>query len=78
MSTMEQLPDIPRLSGDIILEVFTHRSIRFAGAPLNEEYGDNDRLALLGEKAFNLAITDAMFRKRPMLKADELDVSDNC
>ena len=77
ISTMPDLPNIPRLSGDIILEVFTHRSIRFAGAPANEEYGDNERLASLGEKAFDLAVSDALFRKRPMLKAEDIDVS-NC
>ncbi|KAH8099376.1 ribonuclease III domain-containing protein [Cristinia sonorae] len=72
---MDPPVSIPRLSGDIILEVFTHRSLRFAGAPANEdsEYGDNDRLAFLGDKAFDLAVTDALFRKRPMLSAEELE-----
>lgn len=77
ISTMDPLPSIPRLSGDIILEVFTHRSLRFLGAPINDdsEFGDNDRLALLGEKSFEIAVTDALFRKRPMLKADEIEAS---
>ncbi|KAI0785071.1 hypothetical protein C8Q75DRAFT_809611 [Abortiporus biennis] len=74
-SKMTSLPPIPRLSGEIILEVFSHRSLRFRGAPADEdlEFGDNDRLAAIGEKAFELAVTDALFRKRPMLKATEIE-----
>lgn len=71
------LPSLPKLPGDIVLEVFTHRSLRFPGAPINEdsEYGDNERLAILGEKAMETAVTDTLFRKRPMLKAFEIEVS---
>lgn len=73
---MSSLPAIPRLSGDLILTVFTHRSLRFPGAPMDDdsEYGDSDRLAVLGEKALDIAVTDALFRKRPMLKSNELRV----
>ena len=73
---MASLPPLPKLTGEIILEVFTHRSLRFPGAPINEdsEYGDNERLAILGEKALETAVTDTLFRKRPMLKAHEIEV----
>ena len=73
---MDTLPPLPGLSGDIILEVFTHRSLRFPGAPTagGDEYG-NDRLAAIGEKALEMAITDALFRQRPVLKAVEIEVS---
>ncbi|GJE85783.1 ribonuclease 3 [Phanerochaete sordida] len=69
------IPPIPKLQGEIILEVFTHRSIRFPGAPVNQdsEYGDNDRLAVLGEKVLEAAVTDALFRKRPMLKGSDIE-----
>ncbi|TCD65654.1 hypothetical protein EIP91_002327 [Steccherinum ochraceum] len=70
---MNPIPNPPRLSGDIILEVFTHRSIRFAGAPANEDFGDADRLAFLGEKAFDIAVVDALFRQRPMLAVDDIE-----
>ncbi|KAI0734672.1 ribonuclease III domain-containing protein [Fomitopsis betulina] len=72
---MESLPVAPKLRGDIILEVFTHRSLRFPGAPINEdsEFGDNERLAVLGEKVLELAVTFALFTKRPMLKSVELE-----
>ena len=73
---MSNLPAIPRISGDLILTVFTHRSLRFPGAPRDDdaEYGDSDRLAVLGEKALDMAVTDALWRKRPMLKAEEIQV----
>lgn len=72
-----QLPPIPKLNGDIILDVYTHRSLRFPGAPLDQdsEYGGGERLAVLGEKVLEAAVTDALFRKRPMMKGTEIDVS---
>ncbi|CAL1695090.1 unnamed protein product [Somion occarium] len=71
--TMELAP-LPALSGDIILEVFTHRSLRFPGAPNSQEfeYG-NDRLAIIGEKALEMALTDALYRQRPILKAHDIE-----
>ncbi|KAI0079639.1 hypothetical protein K474DRAFT_1591679 [Panus rudis PR-1116 ss-1] len=70
---MDHLPPLPALTGEIILDVFTHRSLRFPGAPTNDEYGDNDRLAALGKQALELAITDALFKKRPMLNAQDIE-----
>ena len=70
------LPSLPKLIGEIILEVFTHRSLRFPGAPINEdsEYGDNERLAILGEKVLETAVTDTLFRKKPLLKGSDIEV----
>jgi len=71
--TMDTIPSLPKITGDIILEVFTHRTLRFPGAPpASEEYGDNERLAELGAKALDTAVTYALFCKRPMLTAAEL------
>ncbi|TFY59846.1 hypothetical protein EVJ58_g5523 [Rhodofomes roseus] len=72
---MEQYPPAPKLRGDIILEVFTHKSLRFPGAPINEdsEFGDNERLSVLGERVLELAVTFALFSKRPMLKAEDIE-----
>jgi len=72
---MNPLPTAPKLRGDIILEVFTHKSLRFPGAPTNEdsEFGDNERLSVLGAKVLETAVTSALFGKRPMLKADEIE-----
>lgn len=72
---MDTIPQLPKITGDIILEVFTHRTLRFPGAPpASEEYGDNERLAELGSKALDTAVTYALFCKRPMLTAAELKV----
>lgn len=76
IGTPPPLPSLPKLVGEIILEVFTHRSLRFAGAPINEDsdHGDGERLAILGKKVLETVVTDTLFRKRPMLKGDEIEV----
>ncbi|KAI0689885.1 ribonuclease III domain-containing protein [Cytidiella melzeri] len=72
---MSALPSIPKLNGEVLLDVFTHRSLRFQGAPLDDssEYGDNIRLAVLGKAILHAAAIDTLFKKRPMLKADEIE-----
>jgi dsRNA-specific ribonuclease len=69
---METIPPLPKITGDSILEVFTHRSLRYPGAPSNELFGDNERLAVLGAKALDTAVIYALFYKRPMRTAEEL------
>ena len=73
---MSVLPPIPKLNGEVLLDVFTHRSLRFEGAPTDEtsEYGDNMRLATLGEAILRATVMDTLFKKRPMLQSKELDV----
>ena len=74
---MSSYAPIPKLMGEIILDVFTHRSLRFPGAPTNDasEYGDNIRLALLGETVLQTAVKATLFKKRPMLSAEKITVS---
>ena len=69
-------PPLPKVSGDvdIILDLYTHRSLRFGNPPLNEDYGDIDRLAELGQKVFELAVTIHYFSERPVLDYQELTV----
>ncbi len=52
MESPTQLPQAPRISGDTMLEIFVHRSLRYPGAPLSAQtaYGDADRLASVGNK----------------------------
>ena len=69
-----RIPLLPRINGDVALQVFTHISLRRPGAsPAN--YDDNGRLADLGRNLFELALTDILFRQRPMLQATEISVS---
>ncbi|EIM79006.1 uncharacterized protein STEHIDRAFT_34753, partial [Stereum hirsutum FP-91666 SS1] len=58
---------------DMMLDVFTHRSVRFAGAPPNEDFGDSLRLACVGQKVLALAVTSALFSQRPILNAWTLE-----
>lgn len=54
----EELPDRPKLTGDIILELFTHRSLRLA---CNAQYRDNERLAVLGHNLLEMMTTQLLF-----------------
>lgn len=75
MDSSITVPQLPKISGDLMLEVFTHKSLRFNGAPANEEFGDNERIAELGSRVLETAVTYALFRKKePMLSANEIQV----
>lgn len=69
------LPPLPPLDGDLLLEVYTHSSLYYEGRPIVEEYGDSERLAVLGSEVLNLAIAQRLFNKRPMMTAAEAKVS---
>lgn len=71
----DPLPDLPHLDAAIALDVYAHKSLHYDGKPVNEEYGDNARLALLGESILNLAITQALFAKKPIRSAGTIVVS---
>ena len=72
------LPSLPKIDGDsvdLVLDVYTHHSLRPNPAQLlNQEYGDTDRLSELGAKILELAVTFHYYSKRPMLTASELTV----
>ncbi|KAH7886080.1 hypothetical protein F5I97DRAFT_1809495 [Phlebopus sp. FC_14] len=67
---MSHIPALPPIEGDMMLDVFTHRSIRETSP--NSEYGDTDRLAELGSSVLKMAVMYSLFRKRPLLSAIEL------
>ncbi|THU90644.1 hypothetical protein K435DRAFT_864145 [Dendrothele bispora CBS 962.96] len=60
-------PPIPPIE-ELLLVVFTHRSV--ASTTSNYEF---DRLAFLGERVMELAITDHLVNKTPMLTVEEID-----
>jgi len=66
------LPLLPPLDGHLLLDVFTHSSLDYEGKIFNEDFGDNRRLADLGEKVFNLAVTQRLFFKKPLLTVSEI------
>lgn len=73
---MASLPPLPKIAGDVdlLLDVYTHKSLRFGGAPLNDEYGDTERLAELGSRVLDLAVTFHFYARKPMLPASEIAV----
>lgn len=69
------LPDLPQIrDGNLMMDVFTHRSIL---VPPNEKYGDVSRLVELGRVALEMAATDVLFRRSPMMSLELLQVSSN-
>ena len=73
-SSEDDFAPLPNLRGDLILQVFTHKSMRRPGVS-PDEYNDNERLVDLGKSAFEASFSRYFFYKRPMLKAYEIAVS---
>ena len=75
---MSDFPPLPKIEGDIdlMLDVYTHSSLRFGGrAPMNDDYGDTERLAELGAKVLELTVTKHLYLQRPMLTRKDIQVS---
>lgn len=68
----EDLPELPKLSGENMLEVFTHRSLRLA---CHAKYRDNERLSVLGSHILEMMTTQLLFNRKPMLTRSEIEVS---
>ncbi|KAH0590930.1 hypothetical protein H2248_001043 [Termitomyces sp. 'cryptogamus'] len=66
-----QDPPLPKVSSDLVLQVFTHISLRRAGGSA-EDYGDNERLIHLGRLVLDAAVTNILFNKRPILTTQEI------
>ncbi|KAF5384773.1 hypothetical protein D9615_001262 [Tricholomella constricta] len=71
---MSPLPPLPKIEGDVdlVLDVYTHHSLRFENAPMNDDYGDTERLAELGAHILDLAVTFHYYSKKPMLTASQI------
>ncbi|SJL05570.1 uncharacterized protein ARMOST_08932 [Armillaria ostoyae] len=63
---------LPQLEPDTYLRVYTHKSLRRACAS-PDEYEDNERLSVVGEKALDAAVTTALFYERPLLALSEIE-----
>ncbi|KAK0246240.1 hypothetical protein EDD85DRAFT_803573 [Armillaria nabsnona] len=68
------LPTLPAISGDpnIMLDVYTHSSVRHNGGTSDPEYGNPERLAELGKRMLDLAVTYHFFRLKPHLSAADI------
>lgn len=73
---MAHLPPLPKIEGDIdlLLDVYTHNSLRFDGAPMNDDYGNTDRLVELGEKVLELVVTKHFYSEKPFLATEQIQV----
>jgi dsRNA-specific ribonuclease len=63
-SVHDARPIIPKLRGDVILQVFTHRSLR----------GYDERLPELGSTVLDAIVTHILFSKVPPLRVSEIQV----
>jgi dsRNA-specific ribonuclease len=69
-----KIADIPQLRGDVILQIFTHKSLDFPGSN-QKAFANNARLAELGQQALEFAVMDTLFHlKQPMLDVGEIIV----
>ncbi|EGO04941.1 hypothetical protein SERLA73DRAFT_174019 [Serpula lacrymans var. lacrymans S7.3] len=66
---MGDIPELPKLQGESILEVFTHRSLRIA---CKASYHDSETLAVLGEEVLHMMTTQLLLFKKPRLKVEEI------
>ncbi|KAK0464992.1 uncharacterized protein EV420DRAFT_1512273 [Desarmillaria tabescens] len=64
---------LPQLEPDTYLRVYTHKSLRRPCATSPDEYEDNERLSVLGEKALDAAVMTALFYERPLLGLSEME-----
>lgn len=54
-------PLLPKITGELILQVFTHKSLRRSTGILHDECSDNERLAELGSKVLETVVTYNLF-----------------
>jgi hypothetical protein len=61
----DDLVPLPKITGELILQVYTHKSLRIPGGQNFDE--DNERLSDLGLKALEMAVAFSLFRKHPLV-----------
>ncbi|KAF5352755.1 hypothetical protein D9756_006062 [Leucocoprinus leucothites] len=73
-STSElDIPRLPKIGADLVLEVYTHESLRPPNTTKPEDFLDNRRLAKLGEKVLDTAVTLALLKKQPFLSGEDIE-----
>jgi len=67
-----ELPNLPKLSGHNLLEVYTHKSLRIA---CNAQFHDNERLSVLGHEILEMMTTQLLFSRKPKLAVQQIEAS---
>ena len=67
-----RFPELPNIQGGLLLDVNTHRTLRSEGT---NAFSDNERLSEVGEMALNLAVTNYLYHKQPVIEAIGMPVS---
>jgi dsRNA-specific ribonuclease len=66
------IPPLPAVQSEAALAIFVHSSLK--SMVQNDKFGDADRLAFIGRNVLHMAVAEALFEKKPMLSAVELEV----
>ena len=69
-----QLPPLPKITGEIILQVFTHRSLQRSHGGTLDDNSDNRRLAVLGKTVLEVVVTHLLFKRKPPLATADMRV----
>jgi dsRNA-specific ribonuclease len=73
--TSTTLPELPKINGEILLDIFMHRSLR-TEASSGSVYTANERLSVLGMQVLEMVVTELLFHEKPILNAKEILVCD--
>jgi ribonuclease-3 len=68
------LPPLPPIQGELMLDVYTHRSMLSKDIDENTVHGNTERLAELGSSVLSMLVVYTLYSEKPMLPAHDLKV----
>ncbi|OJA19554.1 Ribonuclease 3, partial [Rhizopogon vesiculosus] len=66
------LPPLPSIQGELMLDVYTHRSMLSKEVDESTPHGNTERLAELGNSVLSMIVMYTLFSEKPMLPAHDL------
>ncbi|KAG1783547.1 hypothetical protein EV702DRAFT_1054148, partial [Suillus placidus] len=66
------LPPLPSIQGELMLDVYTHRSMLSNDVDENTVHGNTERLAELGSSVLSMLVVYTLYSEKPMLPAHDL------
>ncbi|KAF9502488.1 hypothetical protein BDN71DRAFT_1500607 [Pleurotus eryngii] len=67
-------PKLPKVDCELLLEAYTHKSLRKPVGDVEDRLCDNERLAVLGKSVIGLVITGILYKQKPRRDAEEIEV----